>query len=101
MQEISRLTARLTHSMAWLLARRAVHLGEVDVAEAHTERWRLGGRAVCAQHTDWPELPPALRALLAESAQLYQRLMRLDDLLHGAAPRECDLQPSPGAQTRH
>ena len=32
--EAMRLTARLTHVMAWLLAQKAVHAGEITLAEA-------------------------------------------------------------------
>ena len=42
--ETMRLTARLTHVMAWLLAQKAVHAGEITLAEAAAEPFVLGGR---------------------------------------------------------
>jgi regulator of CtrA degradation len=81
--ETMRLTARLTHVMAWLLAQRAVHAGEITLADAASEPYSLGGRTTCLEVTpgidevgdDW------LNALLDRSRRLYVRVARLDDMV--------------------
>lgn len=85
--EALRVTARLAHIMAWLLAQRAVQAGEISAAEA-AARYRLseadaillegGGGAA-------DDLPPRLCELLAASRQLYIRVTRLDTLVRRAA----------------
>lgn len=81
--ETLRLTARLTQIMAWLLAQRAAHAGEIEREELREERWRLGARELCLAPppTDADALPPALLALMQRSAALYVRIARLDDMI--------------------
>lgn len=77
--ESLRLTARLTQVMAWLLLQRAVHAGEISPQEAREPHHRLGGREICqAAAAGADRLPPRLRELLGRSAELYQRVARLD-----------------------
>ena len=86
--ETLRLTARLTQIMAWLMAQRAAHGGEMELEELREERWRLGARELCLAPPPAAEaeFPDALRALLARSEQLYRRIARLDDMIgRGAA----------------
>jgi regulator of CtrA degradation len=81
--ETMRLTARLTHVMAWLLAQKAVHAGEITLAEAAAEPFVLGGRSTCldehpgvaALGDDW------LNGLLDRSKRLYIRISRLDEMV--------------------
>jgi regulator of CtrA degradation len=81
--ETMRLTARLTHVMAWLLAQRAVHAGEITLEDAASEPYALGGRTTCLTENagidrvgdDW------LNALLDRSKRLYVRVCRLDDMV--------------------
>jgi regulator of CtrA degradation len=81
--ETMRLTARLTHIMAWLLAQRAVHAGEITLEEAAREPYSLGGRTTCFERNDailelgdeW------LDALLDRSHRLYVRVARLDEMV--------------------
>lgn len=82
--ETLRLTTRLVQVMAWLLVQRAVRAGELDAAEADAPRRRLGGHEVCADAGPWDvsELPPALRSLLDRSQALYNRVARLDEMVH-------------------
>ncbi len=82
-QETTRLTARLTHIMAWLLAQRAVAAGEITPEQARGETYRLGGRRVCldAGAEESPALPAQLRALLQRSRRLYRRVDRLDEMV--------------------
>src|SRR5271167_4951243 len=85
--EAMRLTARLTHVMAWLLAQKAVHAGEITLAEAAAEPFALGGRTTClAEHPgiaalgdDW------LAGLLDRSLRLYVRVSRLDEMVRREA----------------
>ncbi|MEI9986261.1 MAG: DUF1465 family protein [Aliidongia sp.] len=89
--EAMRLTARLTHVMAWLLAQKAVHAGEITLAEAAAEPFALGGRTTCLDEypgvadlgDDW------LTGLLDRSRRLYVRVSRLDEMVR----REVDLAP--------
>ena len=66
--------------MAWLLARRAVHAGEMTPEQGADDRFALSGGAVCSE-APVPEneaLPDGLRGLLDRSHSLYHRVMRLD-----------------------
>ena len=80
--ETMRLTARLTEIMAWLLAQRAVHAGEITQAEALGENRALGDVAVCVDALDAREtaMPRGLVSLLERSRALYIRVSRLDEL---------------------
>lgn len=81
--ETMRLTARLTHVMAWLLAQRAVHAGEITLEESVSEKFSLGGRTVCLEESRYLDsLEDAwLGRLLERSLQLYIRISRLDTMV--------------------
>ncbi len=81
--ETMRLTARLTHVMAWLLAQRAVHAGEITVEESASEKFSLGGRSVCLEESRYLDgIDDAwLGRLLERSLQLYIRISRLDAMV--------------------
>jgi regulator of CtrA degradation len=78
--ETLRLTARLTQIMAWLMAQRAVHNGELSRDEALAEP--LAGVTICMDGGEREEdgLPPRLTDLLGRSRRLYVRVARLDEL---------------------
>jgi regulator of CtrA degradation len=77
--ELSRISARLGYCTAWLLARRAVHTGELSQEEAIQPRWRLEGQEICGREpVDADQLPPELATLCARSLAVYQRIERLD-----------------------
>jgi len=78
--ETMRVTARLTQVMAWLLAQKAVEMGEMTAAEAAADAYRLGGEEVCLDTagSDMPELPPALKDISERSHAIYARVHRLD-----------------------
>jgi regulator of CtrA degradation len=80
--ETMRLTARLTEIMAWLLAQRAVHAGEITQADALGEHRALGELAVCIDGPDLAAraMPRGLASLLERSHALYIRVARLDEL---------------------
>ena len=80
--ETTRLTARLTQIMAWLLARKAVHAGEITPAVAARPPYTLnrddrleGEGPLC------DTLPPGLESLMERSERLYVRVARLDELV--------------------
>lgn len=79
--ETMRLTARLTQIMAWLLAQRAVHAGEMTCNEALADPQTLADIDVCMRGGDFDVtvLPPRLLRLLDRSQHLYVRVARLDE----------------------
>jgi regulator of CtrA degradation len=79
--ETMRLTARLTQIMAWLLAQRAVHAGEITRDEALADPHTLADLEVCMgdSEVDAAVLPPRLMRLLDRSQHLYVRVARLDE----------------------
>lgn len=83
--EAMRLVARLTQVMAWLLTHRAVHAGEMTLAEAMRPDRRLGGRELCLslEGDNDPLLSAELKRLLRLSHALYERIARLDELSAG------------------
>lgn len=82
--ETMRLTSRLVQVMAWLLVQKAVHAGEIEPEDADAPQRRLGGREICAEPGPWDTsaLPRRLRALLDRSHALYNRVARLDEMVH-------------------
>jgi regulator of CtrA degradation len=82
--ESMRLTTRLMQVASWLLVQRAVAEGEMDVAEAARDKYRLGAREVCrGRKPDAEELLPVrLVELLDLSAQLYDRIDRIDTRIY-------------------
>ena len=84
--EAMRVTARLSHVMAWLLAQKAVQAGEISPIAA-AAAYRLSEDDVCLlEGGDVPvALPDGLRALLDKSRALYVRVTRLDTLVQRAA----------------
>lgn len=84
-RETSRLTSRAAHCVAWLLARKALACGEIDLAQASAPAHRLGDRAVCLAPPDGAaSLPPRLAELLQRSERLYARIDRLDRMLESS-----------------
>jgi regulator of CtrA degradation len=83
--ETTRLTSRLTHLMAWMMAQRAVSTGAISAQEGASERFRLSGKSVCFEHDleIFDHLPEQLRELLQKSHDLYWRAARLDAQIHG------------------
>ncbi|MBV9045592.1 MAG: DUF1465 family protein [Alphaproteobacteria bacterium] len=90
--ESMRVTTRLMQAASWLLVQRAVHEGDMEAADAQSERYRLGSKEICLGGTsDGVELLPAtLRDLLVRSDNLYRRIARLDDKLFAMAPAAAD-----------
>lgn len=81
--ETLRLTTRLTRIMAWLLAQRAAHSGEISAEEALAEP--LEALGICVDGAEQEErVPPRLTDLLGRSRRLYTRVARLDALARRA-----------------
>jgi len=80
-KETMRLTSRLTQVMAWLMAQRAVHEGEIGEEDFIDDRYRLEGQAVCLKRAidEMDDLPRGLQDLMERSYRLYTRIQRLDD----------------------
>ena len=76
--ESLKVTTRIMHIVAWLLTQRAVESGEIPYREGRRPERRLGH----AQDSDpavVARLPEAAQRLVSASADLYARVMRLDD----------------------
>jgi len=84
--ESMRLTSRLTYVMAWLLAQRAAHQGEIGYDELKDDEWRLGGHDVCmgTPTVEPAQLPSYLADLLRRSEALFRRVARLDEMMANA-----------------
>jgi regulator of CtrA degradation len=76
--ETMRMTARLTQIMAWLMAQKAIHAGEMTQDElAHTQE-PLADIRICMDPGQIEGLPKPLIGLLQRSHSLYLRIARLD-----------------------
>jgi regulator of CtrA degradation len=83
--EATRMTARLTNVMAWLLLQKAAAAGEIEEQEPLKPENRLGGREACMDDAgvEDPDLPDRMRELLDRSHRMYVRVARLDDMMQG------------------
>lgn len=75
-----RLASRMTQSMAWLLAQRALQNGEISPNQACGGNYSLGAESICIDddgHDD-QRVPPSMQTLLKRSHSLYMRVLRLD-----------------------
>ena len=82
--EALRVTARLTQIMAWLLAQKAIHAGELSSAELAARHDPLAEIEVCMDEEAAEVivgLPARFRELLARSHRLYIRVARLDEMM--------------------
>ena len=83
--ESLKVTTRLMHVIAWLLTQRAVAAGELSRAEAGASDRRLGP-APASDEALLPQLPQAAAELVRASAELYERVLRLDEGSFGGTP---------------
>ncbi len=79
--ESLRVTSRLTQVMAWVMAQKACHAGELTLEQAAGPDYALSGGVICTDPSgpDNEALPPGLRSLLDRSHRLYERVARLDE----------------------
>jgi len=82
--ESMRLTTRLMQVASWLLVQRAVRDGEIQMAEAASEKYRLISREAPAAtgFAGADELPEALKALIIRGGAIYERVRRLDETMY-------------------
>jgi regulator of CtrA degradation len=81
--ESMRLTTRLMQLASWLLLHRAVNEGEMSLAQANKEKFKV---KLAAGEQDREDaiglLPERLRALIERSKALQARVRRLDATIH-------------------
>ncbi len=78
--EMTRVTARLTQVMAWLLAQKASLAGEISPQEACSEKFLIKEDPFCLSHSingQEDDYPLPIRELLVESLGLYKRVLTL------------------------
>jgi regulator of CtrA degradation len=82
--ESMRLTTRLMQVASWLLVQRAVREGEIPMAEAASEKYRLISRQPQSKEAfaGGDELPEALKTLIARGEAIYERVRRLDETMY-------------------
>ena len=76
--ESLKVTTRIMHIVAWLLTQRAVETGEISGHDGRRPERRLGH----ANESDplvVKTLPPIAQRMIAQSADLYERVKRLDE----------------------
>ena len=84
--ESMRLTTRLMQLASWLLLQRAVSAGELTREAAENEQQRINLGEIGAGHDlDGTErLPTGLKALVARSLRLHERVVTLDAMVREA-----------------
>jgi regulator of CtrA degradation len=82
--ESMRLTTRLMQVASWLLVQRAVRDGEIAVAEASSDKYRLIARDTPAatSFAGAGDLPEALKALIIRGEAIHERVRRLDETMY-------------------
>lgn len=92
--ESLKVSTRIMHSIAWLLAQRAVLCGELPESARLEEKYQLGA----AQDTDAKlraTLPAEMEGLILVSEDLYNRVARLEEQLIERALQGAGASPSP------
>jgi regulator of CtrA degradation len=78
--EMTRVTARLTQVMAWMLAQKAALAGEMTFEEAYSDQYAIQADDFCLTDNLTSEknfYPLPLQELLKESLALYSRAVNL------------------------
>ena len=88
--ESMRLTSRLMQLASWLLLQRAVNEGEMPAEHARRERSkvRLRGLDSGMSGPGWDDLADQIRALIARSMRLQERVRLLDEAIYQGDSRE-------------
>jgi regulator of CtrA degradation len=79
--ESMEVTTRLMQSASWLVVQKAIREKDMKVEEAADEKFRLS-EPTQPHVFDDVALPAELRALMARSQALYERIWRLDESLY-------------------
>ncbi len=93
--ESMRLTTRLMQIASWLLVQRAVAEGELTSEQARLEKnkVRIAETVLAPDDAEFALLPEGLRALIARSRRLQERIGRLESQMSGAMPVEAAQNP--------
>jgi regulator of CtrA degradation len=86
--ETLRITARLSQVMTWILTEKAVANGEIPLDQARGDGFSIYGGAFCADDPtpeQIAELPVGLQDMLERTRSLYQRALRLEEMLKTTA----------------
>jgi regulator of CtrA degradation len=84
--ETLRITARLSQVMTWLLTEKAVANGEIPLDQARGDGFSIYGGDFCEDDpVEIAELPAGLQDLLERTRSLYQRALRLEEMLKASA----------------
>jgi regulator of CtrA degradation len=84
--ESMRLTTRLMQVASWLLVQRAVREGDMGVADACQDRYRIRPETSRTEGSESGEpLPAGLAELLERSARLHERVLHLDRRMYLSA----------------
>lgn len=92
--ESLKVTTRLMHVIAWLLAQRAIFNGELPASSRGDERFRLGPAARSSAGAT-RHISPEMAALILASEDIYQRVARLERQFVGRARGRRMAPPSP------
>jgi len=75
--ESLKVTTRIMHIVAWLLTQRAIESGEIPTAAGRRPERRLG-HAADSDPAVVEQLPDSAQRLINASADLYARILRID-----------------------
>ncbi|HYU94652.1 MAG TPA: DUF1465 family protein [Sphingomicrobium sp.] len=75
--ESLKVTTRIMHIVAWLLTQRAIESGEIPTAAGRRPERRLG-HAADSDPAVVEQLPESAQRLINASADLYARILRID-----------------------
>lgn len=92
--ESLKVTTRLMHVLAWLLAQRAIFNGEVAISARGDKRFRLGMAASSAAGAV-AHISDEMVALIQASEDIYQRVARLERQFVGRTRSRRKKPPSP------
>lgn len=84
--ESMRLTTRLMQLAAWLLLQRAVNEGDLTISQAQSDKHKvkLTRQELATSGEAFAKLPERLKELALQSQRLQDRILHLDQLIHGA-----------------
>lgn len=80
--ESMRLTTRLMQVASWLLVQRAVREGEMSVADACDDKYRLGKNRIRKLGDGNEPMPDTLQDLISRADKVFERVQRLDEQLY-------------------
>lgn len=80
--ELLRLTTRLSEMIAWLMVHKAVSPGKMTLEQTQADQYRLSLQEVCladgrTRDIEWPQ---RLNILLEKSRELYNRVLKMDQM---------------------